>query len=168
MYISEENQLWYPDSWNYNAARLMTVLATIVEDHGGRVQYDKKSRILNRSLMNIKKELQERLERAKNSNGVYKDKAIERLSKELEELQGINHEPITVTHTTYIRFVLDGYVYYYQVDENPFFPFSYEKTPLVKGKYSRDACLVEDKKEWLYGGFFGYRCSQEDIVEGRT
>lgn len=74
-------------------------------------------------------------------------------------------EPITVTHTTYISFVLDGTYYYYQVDSNPFFDFYYSKTPIKNGKRSRDAALEADKKEWLFDCFFKSNCAQQDIVE---
>ena len=74
-------------------------------------------------------------------------------------------EPITVTHTTYISFILDEVYYYYQVNENPFFEFYYSKTPVRNGKYSKDAGLEPDKKEWLYDCFFKSNCGQPDIVE---
>lgn len=74
-------------------------------------------------------------------------------------------DPITVTHTSYITFILDDVHYYYQVDSNPFFEFYYQKTPVISGKYSRDAAIVEDKKEWLYDCFFGSECSNADVKE---
>lgn len=74
-------------------------------------------------------------------------------------------EPITVTHTTYISFILDETYYYYQVDDNPLFEFYYRKTPIKNGKYSRDAGLKTDKKDWLFDCFFKSDCSQQDIVE---
>ena len=75
------------------------------------------------------------------------------------------NEPITVTHTTYISFILDGNYCYYQVNENPFFDFCYIKTPINSGKYSRDAALEADKKDWLYDCFFESNCGQTDIIE---
>ena len=74
-------------------------------------------------------------------------------------------EPITVTHTTYISFILDETYYYYQVDSNPFFEFYYNKTPIKNGMRSRDAGLEADKKEWLYDCFLSSNCGQPDIVE---
>lgn len=74
--------------------------------------------------------------------------------------------PITVTHTTYITFELDGMYYYYQVEENPFFPFFYIKTPIDDGKkFSRDACLEEENKEWLLDCFFKSECPSEMIIK---
>ena len=74
-------------------------------------------------------------------------------------------EPITVTHTTHISFILDETYYYYQVNENPFFEFYYSKTPIKNGKRSRDAGLETDQKEWLFDCFFSSNCGQPDIVE---
>ncbi len=74
-------------------------------------------------------------------------------------------EPITVTHTTYISFILNETYFYYQVNENPFFDFCYIKTPINNGKYSRDAALEADKKDWLYDCFFESNCEQTGIIE---
>lgn len=74
-------------------------------------------------------------------------------------------EPITVTHTSYISFVLDETYYYYQVNDNPFFNFYYIKTPIKNGEMSKDAGLEADKKEWLYDCFFKSNCGQPDITE---
>ena len=118
----------YLRSWEYNAARIITELARVIENHGGRVKPTKTAIISDRS------------------------------AKE-------ESEPITVTHTTYISFILDDTYYYYQVDDNPFFEFYYKKTPIKNGKRSKDAVLEADKKEWLYDCFLSSNCGQPDIVE---
>lgn len=74
-------------------------------------------------------------------------------------------EPIAVTHTSYISFILDETYYYYQVNDNPFFEFYYNKTPIKNGKRSRDAGLEGDKKEWVFDCFFGNNCGDSDIIE---
>ena len=118
----------YLNSWEYNAARIMTELAKIVKNHGGRVKPTHTAIISDRS---AKKE----------------------------------SEPITVTHTTYISFVLDETYYYYQVNSNPFFEFHYQKTPIKNGMRSKDAALEAENKEWLYDCFLSSNCGQPDIVE---
>lgn len=118
----------YLMAWEYNAARIMSELARIVENHGGRVK--------------------------PTHTAIISDRSAEEKS-----------EPITVTHTSYISFILDETYYYYQVDSNPFFEFYYNKTPIKNGKRSRDAGLEADKKEWLYDCFFKSNCGQPDIVE---
>ena len=95
-------------------------------------------------------------------------KAIEYYEKKMAELnmlKGISEEPLQVTHTTHISFVLNNIYYYYQLDDNPFFPFYYIKTPVVNGCYHIDAYMVEDKKEWEDECFYRMDCSQADIVE---
>lgn len=118
----------YLKPWEYNAARIMTGLARIVENHGGRVKPTKTAIISDRYAT---------------------DEA----------------EPITVTHTSYIRFILDETLYYYEVDENPFFDFYYSKAPIKNGEYSKDAVLEADKKEWLFDCFFKSNCGEPDIIE---
>ncbi|HPJ12935.1 MAG TPA: hypothetical protein PLV00_06080 [Caldisericia bacterium] len=126
--VWKDGERLYLRAWEYNAARIITELANIVENHGGRVKPTNTAIISDR---NTKEET----------------------------------EPITVTHTSYISFVLDGTYYYYQVNDNPFFDFYYSKTPIKNGKCSRDAGLEADKKEWLFDCFFGSNCGQQDIIE---
>lgn len=49
----------------------------------------------------------------------------------------------------YIRFVLNGYVYYFQIDDNPFFPHRYIKTKVVDGKYSLNTYMDELERTWM-------------------
>lgn len=50
----------------------------------------------------------------------------------------------------YIRFVLNGYMYYFQIDYNPFFPHYYIKTRVVDGKYSLDTYMDElAERTWM-------------------
>lgn len=55
---------------------------------------------------------------------------ISNLQKELALFQAIPNAPITVTHTSYINFAMNGVYYSYSLDNNPFFPFHYLKTPI--------------------------------------
>lgn len=126
--VMKDGERLYLRAWEYNASRIISELAKIVESHGGRVKPTNTAIISDRSAT--------------------------------EE-----SEPITVTHTSYISFVLDDTYYYYQVDENPFFEFYYQKIPIKNGKRSRDAGAEADKKEWLFDCFFGSNCGQQDIIE---
>lgn len=76
-------------------------------------------------------------------------------------LSGSN--PIKVTHLSYIQFILDGIVYYFQTDDNIFFPDMYTKTPLNGNKFSRDAYLMEFETEWKYDCLFSSGCSDDEI-----
>ena len=126
--VFEDGERLYLRAWEYNASRIISELANIVNNHGGRVKPTNTALISDRSAT--------------------------------EEA-----EPITVTHTSYISFVLNETYYYYQVNDNPFFEFYYLKTPIKNGKRSRDAGLEADKKEWVFDCFFGSNCGQQDIIE---
>lgn len=125
MIVLKENQRLYLHSCNYNVARMMSALANLVKEHGGRVKPTRQALISDRNCKDT--------------------------------------EPIKVTHTSYISFVLNDVYYYYQVDDNPFFPFYYIKTPIKNGKYSMHAALEETKKGWLIDSFWGQHCSESDI-----
>jgi len=126
--VRKDGERLYLRAWEYNAARIITELASIVKNHGGRVK--------------------------PTHTAIISDRSAEEKS-----------EPITVTHTSYISFILDEVYYYYQVDSNPLFEFYYYKTPIKNGKRSRDAGLEADKKEWFSDCFFKSNCSQPDIIE---
>jgi len=170
MYISKDGERLYFRSWNYNAALILSELAKIVENHGGKVKPTKTAVISNYTVDDSKREYSDRKKQLENivAEGRQNPKTLEALedvTRKLEELEQIDNSPVTVTHTTYISFVFDGMLYYYQVDDNPFFPFLYSKTPLRGDRYSRDAALDEDKKEWCFDCFFRAGCARADIVE---
>lgn len=170
MIVTKQNERLYPATWEYNAARITTELARIVENHGGRVKYGNAAIISNRSIQRAIFEKENRIEQLKRINAeTFKDTrtaAIKALDKEIEELKQINNDPVTVTHTGYIQFVLENNYYYFSVDSNPFFPFHYIKTPVKNNRYSKDACCMEDKKEWLYDCFLSWDCGNAEIKEG--
>ena len=170
MIVTKENERLYPATWAYNAARITTELARIVENHGGRVKYGNAAIISNRTLNFAIIEKEQRVEKLKALN-VENEKenrtaAIRVLEKELSELKQIDNDPRRVTHTSYIAFVFDNNYYYFQIDSNPLFPFYYQKTPVKNGARSCDACLIEDKKYWLYDCFLSWDCCDADIKEG--
>lgn len=169
MIVFKENERLYPATWSYNAARITTALAAIVENAGGRVKYGKAAIISNRSISGTIIEKSERLTKIKAINSESgkeaRTRAVEILEKEIEELKQIDNAPRRVTHTGYITFILDDVYYYYQMDDNPFFDFYYKKTPIKNGQYSKDACSTVDKKEWFFDCFFSWNCSDSDIKE---
>lgn len=170
MIVIKENQRLYLTAWNYNAARIMSELAKIVENNGGRYKPTNDAIISDRSCAEKIREYEEKLSLYKRivSEGLGNEhtiKAIDFMEKEIDRLKKVNDDPIRVTHTTYISFILDGLYYYYQVDDNPFFDFFYSKTPVKNGKHSRDAALEKDKKEWLFDCFFCSGCSEADVKE---
>lgn len=170
MIVTQENQRLYLSNWKYNACRIMTALSAVVENNGGTVKPQRhKAVISNRTLSGAVRDLEEKLfqfEALQADN--YNERRAEYIAKkraELEKIQRIPNEQITVTHTTWINFTLDNVYYSYSVDDNPFFPFHWCKTPVKNGKYSLDAVHDECKKEWLYDCFFSFRASDEDVKE---
>lgn len=170
MIVSKENERLYPATWVYNAARITTELARIVENNGGRVKYDNAAIISNRTLSFAIIEKEQRVEKLKALNAETEKEirtaAIRVLENEINELKQINNDPRRVTHTGYIQFIFDNNYYRYHTDSNPFFEFYYTKTPVNNGEYSNDACSMEDKKEWFYDCFLSWNCSDADIKEG--
>ena len=169
MIVTANNQRLYLNSWNYNAAKTLSRLALIVTDNGGRVKPLNNAIISNRSRDAAIRECSEKVEKytalEKNNHNPARADAIREYSEKLEKLQALNNDPITVTHTAYIRFVLGDCMYYYEVNDNMFFDFHYSKIPVVNGEYNSMCYSDCDKKEWLYDCFFRADCSDADIVE---
>lgn len=169
MIVTKENERLYPATWGYNAARITTELARIVEENNGRVKYGHAALISNRTITGAIFDKEERIKNLKavnvESKKAARAAAIKVLEKELEELKRIDNAPIRVTHTSYISFVLENNYFHFSMDDNPLFPFYYTKTPVKNGSYSADACSMEDKKEWLYDCLFYWNCSDADIKE---
>ena len=170
MIVTQANQRLYLSNWEYNACRVITALATVVENNGGKVQPQRHNAVIsNRTLSGGVRDLENKLAQfAALQADSYNEKRAEYIVKkraELEEMLRTPNDPIVVTHTTWINFILDGVYYSYSVDDNPFFPFHYRKTPIRNGKISRDAVCDECKKEWLYDCFFSFRASDADVKE---
>ena len=77
MIVTQENQRLYPATWEYNAARIITELAKIVEDHGGRVKYGHAALISNRSISGAIFEKEQRAEKLKELNAENKKEKID-------------------------------------------------------------------------------------------
>lgn len=173
----------YLNSWGYNAARILSELAIIVENNGGQIcyaNYDSNYEITNRSINEAIIENEKRIQSVKNhmntciENGLTVDEnkintVIANLTKEnneiLEKYGDEANNPIFCTHMTYIKFIYNNDYYYYQVDNNPFFEFYYSKYPIINGEYDGNRYLNEDKKEWLFDCFFKRGCTESDIKE---
>ena len=167
MYVSKDNERLYLNSWNYNAALILTELAKIIENNDGRVKPGLHTAVIsNRSLEGKIKEVKGRIKSLESIEETEKIKTvIGNLSKELIELESIDNEPITVTHTSYISFIFDDFYYYYQVDDNPFFDFCYKKNHIKNGKYISNTYHRKDKQSWWNDCFLSFRCSEADRKE---
>lgn len=171
MIIARDNERLYLTSWQYNSALIFDALAKVIENNGGSVKPEyNKAIISNRSLDEAMTEYKDRvaqLEYIVNA-GKANEKTLDALAEykaKLEEYASINNDPVTVKRLSYISFTLDGMYYYFQTDDNPFFEFYYQKTPVRNGKRSKDAYLMEFTKDWLYDCFFRVGCANADIAE---
>lgn len=170
MIVTKENQELFPATWEYNAARITSELARIVENHGGRVKYGNAAIITNRTITAEIFRQEARAERvraliAENGATEKNAAALRTIEKEIEKLRSIDNTPRRVTHTGYISFIYNGNYYRYSTDSNPFFEFYFVKTPVNNGKYSADAYGIEDKKEWFFDCLLSWTCSDADIIE---
>ena len=169
MIVLKENERLYATSWQYNSARILTHLAQLITAQGGKVKPLPPAVLSDRNLEEICTATQRRLESSYNagltSHPKERETQILNLQKELARFQAIPNTPITVTHTSYIDFTMNGVYYSYSLDNNPFFPFHYLKTPIdPKSKtYSGDACMEESSKSWLTDPLIGFGCPDSEI-----
>lgn len=157
----------YLTSWEYNAYRLMSRLAVVVENANGKVIYPNNTfTITNRSINEVIDKKQHLIENAKDKTNPY---YLKRLNEYNDLIEKCGHEaktPIETTHSTYISFTLDGYFYNYNLDTNPFFDFYFTKAPIIDGnKYDANRYGIMDKKEWFFDCFLYAGCSDADIAE---
>lgn len=60
---------------------------------------------------------------------------------------------------------MNGVYYSYSLNDNPFFPFYYIKTPIdpKSETYSGDACMEESSKSWFTDPLIGFGCPDSEI-----
>ena len=128
MYFYTQDQILYPAFWDYSFNLILNELAAIVNENGGKVQPHKFNTglIVNRTLLEAidkKKDDFESFKRffadmhkdGKMTNDEYTrriDHMTKEYTKELQELDAIENNPVKANYPDYIIFTLDG-VYYY-------------------------------------------------------
>lgn len=167
MIVMKDNERHYATSWQYNSARILTRLAQLVTAQGGKVKPLHPAILSDHNLEDAIQEIEARIctltERENESHSDAQTLALQTCLSRLDRLRAIPNTPITVTHTSYISFAMNGLYYSYQLDSNPFFPFYYLKTPIENGTYSADACLEDDPKSWAVNALLGFGCSDSEI-----
>lgn len=153
----------YLKSWEYNCARVLQELYNIITKKGGFACSDWQTEkdiylISNRTLSNKIAELEEKLKRVYISNSY-----IDELEKEYQKLKKINNEPIKINFKSYIRFILNDTMYYFQIDDNPFFEFIYTKIPVENNSYQGEYYCQNDAKEWCCDELFSLNCKDTII-----
>lgn len=166
MIVMKDNERHYATSWQYNSARILTRLAQLVTAQGGKVKPLHPAVLSDRNLEDACTATQRRLEYWNKLTFTYdpdeRQTIVSKLQHELARFQSIPNL-ITVTHTSYISFVMNGFYYSFSLDDNPFFPFYYMKTPIENGTYSGDACLENASKSWAVNALLGFGCPQSEI-----
>lgn len=168
MIALKENERHHATSWQYNSARIL-VLAQLITAQGGKVKPLPPAVLSNRNLEEACTATQRRLESSYNagptSHPKERETQISNLQKELARFQAIPNAPITVTHTSYISFAMNGVYYSYSLNDNLFFPFHYIKAPIdpKSETYSGDACMEESSKSWFTDPLIGFGCPDSEI-----
>lgn len=167
MIVTKDNQRHYATSWQLNSARILTRLAQLVTAQGGKVKPLHPAILSDRNLEDDIQDIETRIrtltEQENESHSDAQTLALQTCLSHLDRLRAIPNTPITVTHTSYISFAMNGLYYSYQLDSNPFFPFYYMKTPIENGTYSGDACFEDDPKSWFTDPLVGFGCPQSEI-----
>jgi len=168
MIVTRENETLYPATFTFNTARLLTMLAKIVTDHGGKVKPLRTAILYNRTPRHAAIETETRLKAIQNAQNEKptekRQMYISELTEKLNRYKNYVDFAFRATHTTYIEFVYNGHYYYVQYDENPFFPHHYIKTPVNNNKFSRDASL-DELTNICYDALFDFETTPETINE---
>lgn len=167
MIVLEGTRL-YLRAWEYNAVLMMTALAELVRSKGGRVKPHEAFEVCDRSLR-TKIELCEReLDRLRQLSKVRPDseacaQGIKSYEAEYKKLKSVNNGWRTVEQSTYISFVYEGFYYYYELDDNPLFPFHLIKARInADNKYPQTYCELSSK-DWWTDELLSSFCSEETI-----
>lgn len=173
--VLKDGERLYLNSWEYNMARVISELARIVVDRGGRCKRLPYAMVTNRTNYNKAIELKSKVELYEQNINKYSNAelieklktALEKTRAEYEQAKAVadNEKPVKVEYTSYIDFVLNDTRYYFQIDNNPFFPVLASKTPVKNGKYSRDAVLGEFEKDIAFDQMILSSASEQEINE---
>ena len=134
-YFRNENETLYLKANQYNVARMMSRLAEIVKENGGRVKETTPGFIENRTIRTEQLKVQRDIELFEENpttnpatlqaRAAYIEKNADLLKANPEETR------IRVTHLNWIAFILNDMYYYFEEDDNPFFPARYGKTRII-------------------------------------
>lgn len=138
-------------------ALILTRLAQLITAQGGKVKPLYPAVISDRNLEEICTATQRRIESSSTFHPKVREPLISNLQKELALFQSIPNAPI--------NFAMNGVYYSYSLDNNPFFPFHYIKTPIdpKSETYSGDACMEESSKSWFTDPLIGFGCPDSEI-----
>lgn len=169
-----ENKKLYLNSVSYNMVRVHDEVLKIATTAGAKIVKEKYNdtpiTIYNRSISEkIRKN--EKIIQALEKHG----KNADSLKKENEELENLfensaytsNGSKYSGFYGLYFRFVLNGFMYEYSQEDNPFFDAHVRKIKLDENNtYTGDFyCENDEKHEYFYDSLFSINATNEDIHE---
>ena len=115
----------YLKGWEFNSYLIINELAKEVKKAGGHLvsnwKYEQeKTRIFNRLILEVLEE-NSKLLKGKSEEEIAKSEYARKKQEELEEYKKVNKSKIVYFYN-YLNFELSGYIYYIQLNDNPFFP----------------------------------------------
>ena len=182
MFFTSKNQTLYPASLEYNFALVLSEVARIAKKNGATVKALTPGYIVNRSIFeNISKReddihrLEGFLQDGKTLLNDLDEKrtaavknAIAKYQDEITALKAIKNDPVKLSHTSYVIFVLDGVYYDFCMPDNIFDNFYYHKTPVINGEYNRYTYGNEMPKDWFVDDLWRYACKKSVIKAAAT
>jgi len=136
-----KDETLYLNGWNFNVARLLQRIEKLVFDNGGKIVSTWEKELINYHLIPTTTNF-------KFETTVYEDRVID-----------TNYE-------SYITFVLDGFIYSIDFDNNPFFEHHFSKIPVsddLKVKYRYYGNNLN--RDFMFDSLFSINCSMDDIKE---
>lgn len=173
----------YFSSTNYNLTKMLAYLKTVVESKGGYIVYEKgfnpyknEYEVYNRTVLEAIYDCEREIERIERYNSAEKSvservlelrqRRLESLKRQITDLTQNQPEPFTTHFLQSIKFVYDGKLYYFQMDDNPFFPFHYQRTDINENGEALGTYLEEfSKKDWMFDCLFERETDEADIKE---
>ena len=118
----------------YNMVRVINRLAEMAENEGGKVEWREEDVTVH----------------LRDGKGNVRDEII-------------TTKFVSLVSDLWIRFELDGFRYYFEVEDNPFFPDGYTKTPVGWNGKSYIDKIESGDKHWLFDSLFRTDAPEETI-----
>ena len=120
---------------NHEVETLQKRLAEIVEEEGGQVEWREEDVLVH-----------------------FRDGE----RKVRDDIPAVTTKFVSLVSDLWIRFELNGFRYYFEVSDNPYFPDGYIKTPV--GWDGETYIDKIEEKLWMLDGIFG-KAADEDTIE---
>lgn len=158
-YYYNEGQTLYLTAWEYNITLILEEIKNRVLANGGSVKPATAGYIANRSILSViskateqNEKLDELLKEGTTDNrDEIRKRVFEANKKEIEEWSAKKNDPVKVTNNGFLVFILDGFYYSINIDENCFFEHSFIKTKVTeKNEYSKNAYSEKIKTAFVF------------------